>query len=621
MGEKAPVTTLAFELERDYGRARSPRSLTRGKNSLSRPRVFTRSDTSYSINEEEEETIVDALHLIDKEGKTSRDKRIEVLATSQAQLVGEFRLLLECYLVPLHRAVASDGSLLIVNEGFDALCMHLNSVFEVHRKFSEDLDARLASWKKSGEELGDLLLRFGDLLRNALLFVYNPENEFATISGWRSDSRYAKEVDALLRAAEKSTALSLKEALMVPSKKLRFYQDIIEEVLVHTPDGHRDREPLKKAVVIFHDLLDAQMRNAPNLVRSGTKTLSRPNSQQRGLFQKNARSASSSMQEPEVGTTQKAAESKAATDLKAFGARISTKWSNTLSKSSRHGGDGAMSPSKLSPRSEFGPITPSSSSSSPVATAEAREIESMTIQEALAKLLSPVGCEEEFEGIFLGMHHYFISWAMLLRRFRDAYESYLSETAPKRQQYMHRLVQVVTKWLRVNPGLRQARLTEDEMAAELALFTGSGRGSNSEIDLAPGGPGGSAHSNSPSPRSGEDHSPPPSPRRLSAPKDLNHSSSRGNVKLSGERPITDLLDNESEEDVPIRSLSPGPSESPLSTPPTSGTPPDLTTPTTRKGSITAKRSSLGPLMGYVFPFIFFFFFASFLIAPTSTSVH
>lgn len=103
----------------------------------------------------------------------------------------------------------------------------------------------------------------------------------------------------------------------------------------------------------------------------------------------------------------------------------------------------------------------------------------MMIRDALGKLLNPEGCDEEFEtgagacldfwvcssrsrtpcAVFLGMHHYFMSWSLLLNRFRDAFDRYQSEPVAKRPQLTNRLIQVVTKWLRLNPQLRSARMS------------------------------------------------------------------------------------------------------------------------------------------------------------------
>ncbi len=117
-------------------------------------------------------------------------------------------------------------------------------------------------------------------------------------------------------------------------------------------------------------------------------------------------------------------------------------------------------------------MTPPSASSPPTAPPPGLSdaLEPLGLQEALAKLFHPDGCEEEFENVFLGLFHYFMSWSLFVHHF-GVIAKQVREVAPvNRSRYSNRLVQVVTKWLRLNQNLRNERMPVEDARLELERY-------------------------------------------------------------------------------------------------------------------------------------------------------
>jgi hypothetical protein len=94
-------------------------------------------------------------------------------------------------------------------------------------------------------------------------------------------------------------------------------------------------------------------------------------------------------------------------------------------------------------------------------------LEPLALSEALNKLFNPDGCEEEFENVFLGLFHYFMSWSLFIHHFGVVAKQVREVPPVTRSRHSNRLVQVVTKWLRLNQTLRNERMSAEEARLEL----------------------------------------------------------------------------------------------------------------------------------------------------------
>jgi hypothetical protein len=103
--------------------------------------------------------------------------------------------------------------------------------------------------EQSGECVGDVLGRFVPMVRAAHRTPL--EQHFVTVNGWRSSHGHAREIDALIRSAEKSCGETLSNLMLQPLLRISSYTVILEEMLVHTPPSHADRPALAAALVAF----------------------------------------------------------------------------------------------------------------------------------------------------------------------------------------------------------------------------------------------------------------------------------------------------------------------------------------------------------------------------------
>lgn len=189
-----------------------------------------------------------------------------------SRVCGQLRMLVDSFLVPLRSSLSSDGSPLIVrccltslcvcsscvltyphSDEFESLYTHVTTVCDLHRQLSEDLDRRIAEWTKSGEcvwhfprrfvwvsqffwlKVGDLLKRYAGMLRSVMSHHFSAEREvrknatcscdaltldLKLLSTWRRDHIHAREIDSLIRGAEKTLSCSFPHLLSLPSARI-----------------------------------------------------------------------------------------------------------------------------------------------------------------------------------------------------------------------------------------------------------------------------------------------------------------------------------------------------------------------------------------------------------------
>ena len=120
--------------------------------------------------------------------------------------------------------------------------------------------------------------------------------------------------------------------------------------------------------------------------------------------------------------------------------------------------------------SSFGPNSTSPGSPKGTSSVVPEAVELICIEAAFEKLFHPEGCEERFENVFLGMHHYFLPWALFLEHFKERSDALSSLEPSERALRVTRLIQVATKWLRLNPRLRSERVSIVQMEADATAF-------------------------------------------------------------------------------------------------------------------------------------------------------
>ncbi len=85
---------------------------------------------------------------------------------------------------------------------------------------------------------------------------------------------------------------------------------------------------------------------------------------------------------------------------------------------------------------------PSNSSVSPSVAIPNDSLEPLLLNDALAKLFNPDGCDEEFENVFLGLFHYFMSWSLFVHHFGVVVKQAQQIPPVSRSRHTNRLVQV-----------------------------------------------------------------------------------------------------------------------------------------------------------------------------------
>ncbi len=429
-------------------------------------------------------------HPIMKQGKTARDKRMEVLAATQDQFVDDLEKLWSSFLVPLRDGMCSaTATPLLEATELAALLETVSALVDLHRQLRQELDARVTQWVKGGECVGDVMVRFAPLIRAA--HRLSPDQQFVTINSWRTKHAHARDIDALIRSAEKSCGDTLSNLMLQPVMRLTSYTVILEEMLVHTPAAHPDRAALSSALALFREIEAAvQFANDDGVTRSGT---ARPQSTTRlpplEILRKSGSAVvlSSGTSSPAAGSPRGPAAAAAQSNGAAgTGGTLRARLQHSLSAQLGKVGDGLRKRSGTAAAEIFSQqpaaATPSSPGSSATGagspggstaaggTGPVDLIEPLQLSDALAKLFHPEGCEEEFENVFLGLFHYFMSWNLFVNRFGTAAKQ-VREIAPaQRTRYANRVVQVATKWLRLNQHLRGERMDDEEARVELENF-------------------------------------------------------------------------------------------------------------------------------------------------------
>jgi hypothetical protein len=384
-------------------------------------------------------------HPIIKENKTTRDRRVEVLAATEAVFVDDMRKFSIHFLKPLKEAVAEDGSPLINVENF---CTNFESHQAVHERFSAEMDSRIAQWVKGGEMIGDVLLKFSQSLMRTLL-KFNFEYELSLLNKTRMEHANAKQIDSLIRSAEKSCGESFINLILQLSQRVSAYVFILNEVVLHTPGQHPDRGNLVVALQNYKDMEAIGM--APEEGSSpGHRSTTLRSSSSSKLPRAERKTSASGLNSP-----------------RASSGTLRHRLQNSLSTSFMKVGDG------LRKRSGTDGSVPMANAGSPrsAGTAAVTElIESISISDSLKKLFNPEGCGDDFENVFLGLHQYFMSWNMFVTQLARHAKEVEGLEQPEKGKKVNRIIQVVTKWLRTNPHLRSEKIRRADAEAELQQF-------------------------------------------------------------------------------------------------------------------------------------------------------
>lgn len=191
-------------------------------------------------------------HPIVKEDKTARDRRMEVLSATESVFHLELQCLHDKFLLPLDQAMAQDKKTRLLDVSH--ITDHVAKLAQLHKLFSGELDSRIAQWISSGEIAGDVLVKYGRLLKSGMGLV-NFEAEYLSIHKARSEHAHAAEIDALLAGIEKANGdVTLSQLMLRPSHRRMLYIRILDEFLVLTPANHADRANLNIAVATFKEI-------------------------------------------------------------------------------------------------------------------------------------------------------------------------------------------------------------------------------------------------------------------------------------------------------------------------------------------------------------------------------
>jgi len=176
---------------------------------------------------------------------------LEEIVTTEETYVGALRTLMRVYVEPLRFVADAPRGAIFTHAELDAIFLNVQMIAKINDEFLDELHKERAKWpeveyahifKSNSKKLSGVYKRYVsnfDEAETKLLAIAESNDP-----KMRDKHRYLTNA----KTHPDAKGLDLRSFLIQPVQRVPRYQMLLQDLLAHTPEDHRDQQPLKEAL-------------------------------------------------------------------------------------------------------------------------------------------------------------------------------------------------------------------------------------------------------------------------------------------------------------------------------------------------------------------------------------